>query len=142
MRKRISRNEISTVKIIDKNYFYDFHISLYLYQISIILDALKISFYFLLRERISQNEISTVVKIISTIFAYNYLTRVSLSNFDNVRNFLFANEGENKSKWNFNVDKNYSFYDFRNIYYKFKIVGWAKLNIHANNYKFYKREVY
>ena len=98
MRKRISRNEISTVKIIDKNYFYDFHISLYLYQISIILDALKISFCFLIRERISRNEISTLVKIISTIFVYNYLTRVSLSNFDNVRNFLFANEGDNKSK--------------------------------------------
>lgn len=31
MRKRISRNEISTVKIIGKNYFYDFRISLYLF---------------------------------------------------------------------------------------------------------------
>ena len=106
----------------------------YLYQILIMFEI----FFLPMRKRISRNEISTLVKIIlSTIFAYNYFTGISLSNFDNtwrIENFFLSIRER--------ISRNYSFYDFRNIYYKFKIGGWAKLNIHANNYKFYKREVY
>ena len=102
MRERINRNEISTlVKIILSTIFaFIIILYVYLYQILIILDPLKIYFCFLLRERLSQNEISTLVKIIFMIFAftiilYLYLHQISII-FD--VKFLLFDEKENKSK--------------------------------------------